>query len=41
MQKIRTEKSLKYNKFAYKKTKDDYNLEDRFLKKGPFSIAHT
>jgi len=31
---------LKYNKFAYKKTKDDCKLEDRFQKKGHFWIAY-
>ncbi len=30
MQKIGTRKSLAYNEFAYKKTKSDYELEDRF-----------
>jgi hypothetical protein len=30
---------LAYNKFAYKKTKDDCKLDDRFQKKGHFWIA--
>jgi hypothetical protein len=34
-QKIR----LAYNEFAYKKTTDDYNVGDGYLKKGQFSIA--
>ncbi len=37
MLEIRTNK---YNELTYKKTKDDYNLEDRFIIKGQFSIAH-
>jgi len=32
---------LAYNEFAYKKTKDDCKLEDRFQKKGHFRIAYT
>jgi hypothetical protein len=32
---------LAYNEFAYKKTKDYHKLEDRFQKKGDFSIAYT
>jgi len=32
---------LAYNEFAYKKTKDDCKLEDRFQKKGHFWIAYT
>ncbi len=29
------------NEFAYKKTNEDIELNDRFLKKRQFSIAHT
>ncbi len=29
---------LAYNEFGYKKTKDTYNLGDRFLKNNQFSI---
>jgi hypothetical protein len=36
-QKIR----LAYNKFAYKKTKNDCKLEDSFQKNGKFAIADT
>ncbi len=32
---------LAYNEFAYKKTKDNCKLEDRFQENGHFSIAHT
>jgi len=32
---------LAYNEFAYKKTNDHYKLEDRFQKKGHFSITIT
>ncbi len=32
---------LAYNKFPYKKTKDDCKLEDRFYRKASFSIAYT
>ncbi len=32
---------LAFNGFAYKKTNDHCNLEDRFQKKGHFSIAYT
>jgi hypothetical protein len=32
--------SLPYNKFAYKKTKDDYELKDKLPEK-LFSIAYT
>ena len=32
---------LAYNEFAYKKTKDDCKLEDRFQKNGQFSVAYT
>ena len=32
---------LAYNKFEYKKTKDDCKLEDRFQKNGQFSVAYT
>jgi len=32
---------LKYNEFAYEKTKDYRKLEDRFQKKSHFSIAYT
>ncbi len=32
---------LAYNEFAYKKTKDDCKLEDRFYKKASFSIANS
>jgi len=31
---------LAYNECAYKKTKDYHKLEDRFQKKGHFSIAN-
>ncbi len=31
---------LAYNEFAYKKTKDDCKLEDRFYEKASFSIAY-
>jgi hypothetical protein len=30
----------KYNEFTYKKIKDDHELEERFIIKGQFSIAH-
>ncbi len=36
-QKIR----LAYIEIAYKKTKDTYNLGDRFLKNSQYSIAHS
>jgi len=32
---------LTYNEFAYKKTNNHCKLEDRFQKKGHFSIAYT
>jgi len=32
---------LAYNEFAYKKTNDHCKLEDRFQKKGHFSISYT
>ncbi len=42
MREIGTPKNwLAYNKFAYKNTKDDRKLEDRFQKKGHFWIAYT
>jgi hypothetical protein len=32
---------LAYNEFEYKKTLDYHKLEDRFQKKGHFSISYT
>ena len=32
---------LAYNEFAYKMTKDDFKLQDRFQKNGQFSVACT
>ena len=32
---------LEYNEFAYKKSKDDCKLEDRFQKYDQFSVAYT
>jgi hypothetical protein len=36
-----SEKRFTYNEFAYKKTKDNYNFEDRFQENGHFSIENT
>ncbi len=32
---------LAYNEFAYKKTKDDCKVEDRFQKNDQFSVTYT